>query len=269
MRVWVLGSGSGGNAVVIECGESRVMIDAGFGTRTLAGRLKVAGIPPKSIEACVMTHDHSDHVHGAKAAAKKWGWKLFASPGTARCRPLKDAEVTTFTAGDTIRLTTMDVTTARVPHDANDPVGMVVTSHETGARAGICYDIGHASAGVRSLCEQVDLLVLESNHDEHMLRVGRYPPWLKQRIGSLTGHLANRAAGELMRELVTPALAHLVLAHLSEENNTPKLALSGMKAALTGTAFRGTLTAAKQDAVVGPFGVGGGRSFAPVQFSLF
>ena len=269
MKVWVLGSGSGGNAVVIESEGSRILIDAGFGTRTLSTRLKVAGVHPGSIESCVITHEHSDHIKGAAAASRKWGWPLFASTGTARSPQLTEAGATPFTAGETLTFSRFEVATAATPHDSADPVGMVVTSRVSGVRAGICYDIGHASDGVRALCRDVDVLVLESNHDEEMLRSGPYPVWLKKRIACETGHLGNRAAAELAQECVVPRLAHLVLAHLSEQNNTPDVARRNMARALAKTAFRGQLSVASQDGVVGPFGPRGARRESPLQLALF
>jgi phosphoribosyl 1,2-cyclic phosphodiesterase len=253
MRGWVLGSGSSGNAVLLESDGTRMLVDAGFGPRTLAARLKLAGVDARSITACVVTHDHSDHVSGAAKAALRWGWQLFATDGTASAPDLAGVLVTTFAPGDTLRIGAFEVQTVATPHDATEPVGLLATAVRSGARAGICYDVGHASDGVRALCDKVDVLVLEANHDEGMLWAGPYPPWLCRRIASETGHLSNRAAAQVARDAATPALAHLVLAHLSEKNNTPALADRTVRSALRPTAFRGKITTARQDAVVGPF----------------
>ena len=269
MKLWVLGSGSGGNAVLVECDGTRLLVDAGFGPRTLAARLKLTGVDPRSIEACVVTHDHSDHVRGAARAARRWGWKLYATAGTARCADLAEARVTVFAAGDTLRFGRLEAEAVATPHDAAEPVGFVLTAVSTGARAGICYDVGCASDGVRALCRELDILVLETNHDEGMLWAGPYPPWLCQRIASDTGHLSNRAAGEVARDTVTRRLAHLVLAHLSEKNNTPEIATRAMRSALRGTRFRGQMSAATQDGVVGPFAPRGARAENPLQYALF
>lgn len=253
MKVWVLGSGSKGNAVLLESRATRVLVDCGFGTRTIAQRLKSAGVAPQEIDACVLTHDHSDHVSGVAAAAAKWGWKVYATAGTAGATCLADVPVTTFAAGETLRLGRFEVETAATPHDASEPVGLVLTDVATGARAGICYDVGHASDAVRALCREVDVLVLEANHDEGMLWSGPYPPWLCQRIAGGNGHLSNKAAGELARDSVSKRLAHIVLAHLSEKNNSPAIAHGAVSRALSRTRWRGTLTPAAQHAVVGPF----------------
>src|SRR3954462_8118317 len=188
----MLGSGSSGNAVLIECDGSRILIDCGFGTRTLAGRLKSIGVEPESIEGCLVTHEHSDHVKGAGAAAKKWGWGVFATPGTAKAPELAETPVHLFDPGMTIEFDRMRVTSTATPHDANESVGFVVESRSTGARAGLFYDMGHPTRAAARACEPPDLLVLESNHDDEMLRNGPYPVFLQRRIASRTGHLSNR-----------------------------------------------------------------------------
>jgi phosphoribosyl 1,2-cyclic phosphodiesterase len=163
----------------------------------------------------------------------------------------------------------MSVRSVPTPHDANQSVGFVVTSRSTGARAGLFYDIGHVSRAIASACESLDILVLESNHDVDLLRNGPYPRWLQARIASKIGHLSNHDAGVFARTAVTRELNHLVLAHLSEQNNTPRVALSAMTVALARTRFRGGVTTAKQDTVLGPFTPGSRRAEPPVQYALF
>ena len=270
MKLWMLGSGSSGNAVLLETDDTRIVIDAGFGTRTLAQRLRSIKIPPASIQACFLTHEHHDHVRGARSAMMRWGWALYATRGTADGIPeLADMPVRYFDAGETVTVGRFDVSTAQVPHDATDPVGLLVTARSTGARAGICYDIGHVSSAVRSLCANVDILVLEANHDEGMLRAGPYPQFLQQRIASKVGHLSNRAAGALCADVARKELGHVVLAHLSEQNNSPQMAHRAVSTALRRTSFRGGLTLAKQDSVVGPFVPKGTKKTDPLQYSLF
>lgn len=269
MKVWVLGSGSRGNAVLVEGDGTRVLVDAGFGPRTLAARLKAVDIAPSSIDACLLTHDHSDHACGAARAARKWGWAIFATPGTTQSVELAGAVVTSLDVGVPIRIDGLEVMAVATPHDATEPVGFVATALSTGARAAICYDVGHASASVRALCEEMDILVLEANHDEGMLWAGPYPPWLCQRIAGANGHLSNRAAGALARDSVTARTAHLVLAHLSQHNNSPEMALRTVRSALRGAAFRGKLSLATQDEVSGPFVPRAMRAESPLQLSLF
>jgi len=269
VKIWMLGSGSNGNAILIECDGSRLLVDCGFGTRTLAARLRTIGVAPESIDGCLLTHEHHDHLKGAAAAARRWGWGIYATPGTARAHELRKTPVLTFEAGMTLDFPRMTVAATATSHDANDSVGFVVTGRSTGARAGLFYDLGCVTRRVAKACEFLDILVLESNHDDEMLRYGPYPPFLQARIASRVGHLSNREAARFARTAITREVNHLVLAHLSENCNTPGVALEGMRAAVGGTRFRGTITAAKQDAVVGPFVPGARRAEAPTQYSLF
>ncbi len=263
----MLGSGSGGNAVLVEAAGGRVLVDAGFGVRTLAGRLAAIGVPPESIEACVITHEHTDHVKGAAAAARRWGWTLHASRGTVAHTPeLAGGHVQVFDAGGSLSFSTMEVATVRTPHDAAEPVGVTITARATGLRATVCTDIGHVSDGVRALCRDVDILVIESNHDEAMLRAGPYPPVVQARIAGAHGHLANRHAAALIRETVSRRLRHVVLAHLSEKCNAPELAWGTTDREVKRTAYRGAVTTARQREIVGPFDAAGREE--PSQYSL-
>jgi phosphoribosyl 1,2-cyclic phosphodiesterase len=269
VRVWLLGSGSGGNAVLVEAAGGRILVDAGFGVRTLAARLAAIGVAPRSIEACVLTHEHSDHVKGAAAAARRWGWALHATRGTVAHAPeLAGTAVQAFDAGASLPFSTMDVATARTPHDAAEPIGVVITARASGARATVCTDIGHVSDGVRALCRDADVLVLESNHDEAMLRAGPYPPVVQARIAGDRGHLANRHAAGLLRDSMTRGVRHVVLAHLSQKCNAPELARETTERELRRTVYRGEVTTAPQDAVIGPFEASRRGSDAPRQYHL-
>ena len=253
MRFWVLGTGSRGNAVLFESGGARLLVDAGFGVRTLEARLRAAGVPPASVGACVITHEHADHVRGAAPAAQQWGWALHASEGTLRaCPALAAAGATAFRAGEAFGVDGFDVETAPTPHDARESVALAVTARATGARAAVCYDLGAATAEVRTLLAGAEAVVLEANHDEGMLRAGPYPPSVAARIAGRQGHLSNADAGRLARDVARPGLRHVVLAHLSEQCNAPRLAADAVQAALSGTRFRGVVTPAAQDAVLGP-----------------
>jgi phosphoribosyl 1,2-cyclic phosphodiesterase len=269
VKLWMLGSGSNGNAILIECDGSRLLIDCGFGTRTLATRLRTIGVAPESIDGCLLTHEHTDHVKGAGAAARRWGWGIYATAGTAKAPELSSTPVHIFEPGMSVEFPRMTVAATATPHDANQSVGFVVTGRGTGARAGLFYDIGHVNRAMARACEGLDILVLESNHDDDMLRYGPYPVWLQRRIAGRNGHLSNHDAGAFARTVVTRELNHLVLAHLSENCNSPHAAMTNMRSSITGSAFRGTLTAAKQDAVVGPFTPGTRRAEAPIQYALF
>jgi phosphoribosyl 1,2-cyclic phosphodiesterase len=269
VKLWVLGSGSGGNAVLVESGESRVLVDAGFAPRTLAARLQSIGVAPGSIETCIVTHEHTDHVKGAAAGARRWGWSLYASAGTMdACPELAVAGCTAIADGGSVTLSRFEATTYATPHDAASPIGVRLTATSTGASAVVCTDIGYASDNVRALCSNADLLVLESNHDEGMLASGPYPPFLRARIASRSGHLSNRHCAELARDVVHRDLAHVVLAHLSEKCNDHGLAHRAVSESLRRTRYRGALSVAMQHGVVGPFFPRAGRGEPEAQFAL-
>jgi phosphoribosyl 1,2-cyclic phosphodiesterase len=270
MKLWLLGSGSRGNAVVVESGGSRLMIDVGFGPRVLRTRLAAAGMEPESIEACIITHEHSDHIRGAARAAWRWQWPLFVTKGTyvnSRLAML-GTPAAMFRAGVTISFTHMDVTTFRTPHDAEEPIAVVVTERETGTRAAVCTDIGYASHTVRKMVQDVDMLVLESNHDDVMLASGPYPISVQRRIASRLGHLSNRECAQLVRESVSPRLRQVVLAHVSESNNTTEIAYEHMRDVLKRTRFRGAIVPALQDSVVGPLTVTSSKSAQQLSLAL-
>jgi phosphoribosyl 1,2-cyclic phosphodiesterase len=253
VRIWILGSGSRGNAVLLEAGDSRVLIDAGFPVRVIADRLGAIGVEPESVEAVVLTHEHTDHVRGACSGARRWGWALHASEGTVRaCSELAEADVCTFESGATLSIGSFELRTIAVPHDAAEPVAVVVTARASGARMAVAYDLGCATASLRAALADLDVLVLEANHDEAMLRAGPYPPCVQHRIAGRSGHLSNRAAAALARACEHPALGQIVLAHLSDCCNTVDLARDAVVSAL-GSRFRGGVDVSTQDVVSGPY----------------
>jgi phosphoribosyl 1,2-cyclic phosphodiesterase len=255
--------------VLLESAGSRLLIDAGFPVRTLADRLTAIGIAGESIEAVVLTHEHSDHVRGAGAGAKRWGWSIYATPGTvAACPSLATDGARVFKAGATLELGELTLQSVCTPHDAVDPVAFVATARSTGARAGVAYDLGHVTPAIRTALADLDLLVLEANHDEGMLRAGPYPPSVRNRIAGSHGHLSNRAAAALARSCAHRRLAHVVLAHLSDCCNTPALATEVVRTALASTRFRGGILAAPQDGSVGPFTAGSWRRSKAEQLVL-
>jgi phosphoribosyl 1,2-cyclic phosphodiesterase len=269
VRVWMLGSGSAGNAVLVESGGTRILIDAGFSVRELAARLNAIGVSGESIESVIVTHEHTDHVRGVCAAAKRFRWAVYASTGTIAGYPLlREACARPFAAGATLELGDLTVETVRTPHDSTEPVAVLATARSSGVRAGIVYDLGHVPPSYRRAFERLDILVLESNHDEGMLRAGPYPPVVQARIAGAYGHLSNRRAGLFARDCAHSGLAQLVLAHLSERCNDPGLALAAMRDATARTSFRGVVHAASQHAVCGPFTAGKDARSAPSQLSL-
>jgi len=250
MIVTVLGTGSQGNAIVVECDDDRVLIDAGFHARTLVRRLRLAGIAPESIRAMVLTHAHGDHVTGARVAARRFGWAIYATQGTIDALPeLDDLSPIVVRPRETVQLDTLRISPLRIPHDCAEPVAVCVENAATGARVGIAYDLGHVPMSLENALRDLDAVILESNHDDVMLRNGPYPRSVQQRIAGAYGHLSNGAAARLARRIASGALRHVVLAHLSEQNNTPDAARSAVARGLRGTDFRGTLSVAGQHTV--------------------
>jgi phosphoribosyl 1,2-cyclic phosphodiesterase len=271
MNLWVLGSGSSGNAVLVETARSRILIDAGFAPRVLKRRLAVAGVKPESIEAVVVTHEHTDHMKGVASAARKWGWTIVSTAGTRMMCPEWAALRTILTPRrSTVVVGDFYLETVPVSHDANEPIGVIVTSIAEGARAGIIYDLGYVTESVSRALDKLDILVLEANHDEAMLRAGPYPPSLQRRISGNFGHLSNRVAAQTASQSIHVGLNNIVLAHLSEKCNNPRTALNTVGEALRRARFKGRLTASSQDKVVGPFSAGTstGVVSAPIQLAL-
>ncbi len=268
MRLWVLGSGSKGNALLVECDGRRVLVDVGFPPQILEARLLAIGVEPEAIDAAVITHEHGDHVCGAARCADRWGWKLHATPGTIAATPaLLEADVRAFDAGATLDLDTMRVQTTRTSHDAAESVALVLTGTRTGARLGIAYDLGAVTSNVTRAMRDLDLLVVETNHDPGMLRTGPYPRVVQRRIASRRGHLDNHDGAALAGACAHGGLRQVILAHVSEQCNTPRVAHAEVSRVMARTRFRGRIDVAMQRAVVGPFRVGAATSRA-VQLEL-
>lgn len=265
MRAWTLGSGSKGNSILLESDGTRVLIDAGYSPRALVQRLASAGVQPESISAVVVTHEHIDHVRGVSAAQRRWQWQVYGSAGTiAAIAELDERRCTALRSGAAFTIGALQFELVRVPHDASAPTAVVATATRTGFRTGIAHDLGAVPDALRTAFLRLDLLLLESNHDEEMLRTGPYPAFLQARISGGSGHLSNRQSAALSRELAGEQLRQLVLLHLSEVNNTPRHAVIAAEAALRGARARCPVAAAPQDRAAGPFGdaAGGVRQLA-------
>ena len=269
MKLCMLGSGSRGNAVLMQSRDTRILVDAGFPPHTIARRLHSIGVDPESIEAVVVTHEHTDHSRGVARGASRWGWKVYATAGTqSECVSIADAAATTISAGSDFEIGDITMSVIATSHDASEPVAIIATGHSTGVRAGIVYDLGVMTESVQKAIERVDILVIESNHDGEMLRNGPYPAMLKRRIASREGHLSNRAAGVAAAECAHGGMSHVVLAHLSETNNTPRVATESMRAALRRTPFKGCIIAAQQDIPSATISADRAAAFGPAQLTL-
>ncbi len=250
MRVCTLASGSKANATLVEAGATRLLIDCGLGPRILAKRLAEAGVAPASIDAVIVTHEHIDHMKGLAQAVAKWHWPVISTAGTLDGIPgIPRERQMRIAYGDAPTVGECTVELVAVPHDAAQPAAVVITARRSGARVGVATDLGHVPESLGDAFERLDYLVFESNHDEIMLRTGPYPPFLQARIASATGHLSNRQTGGLLQRIAHKGLRQVLLAHLSQQNNEPSLALAAAKDVLKRTAFRGAVACAAQDAV--------------------
>lgn len=272
MRVTVLGSGSSGNAFLVEAGDVRVLVDAGFSGRELERRMAAVGVEPESLAGILITHDHGDHTKGMGVLARRFGLPLYMTEATARaCRKLlRGTEILRpYQAERRFRLGALEVRPFLTVHDAVDPVAVTLRDVETGDRLGIATDLGRPTTAVRSALADCHLLILEANHDEVMLRMGPYPSSVKQRIASSHGHLSNPESARLARELHHDGLASVVLAHLSDSCNAPELARDVVGVALEQEGYDGPLLVASQERPLEPIDVAEARKArAPEQLTL-
>lgn len=225
MRFSVLGSGSKGNAVYIESGNSGLLIDAGFSGKELAARLERIDRDIDDVDGIFLTHEHDDHIVGAGVLSRKRKIPIFANLGTflaGERRIGKPHDVEEFLTGEEMAWRDLQIRSFRISHDTADPVGFVVSDGRT--RLGYCTDTGKVTQLMLQRLRGCQALILEFNHNLEMLRHGPYPLALQQRVRSNTGHLSNEQGAACLGELFGGHLQIIVLAHLSETNNTPALA---------------------------------------------
>ena len=230
MRVVSLASGSSGNALLVEAGSTRVLVDAGLPVRLLHRRLHQAGVRPETLTAILLTHEHHEHSCGAVALACLHDIPLVADPATlnevliapAAVRVGSTPGLDELRVGKKKRLGTLEVRSFAVSHDAAAPCGYVLASDLW--QICVAVDTGQVSAAMTRALREAHLVVIEANHDERMLEAGPYPRHLKQRIRSASGHLSNRQTAVALVEALDDGPRWVWLAHLSRTNNTPQLA---------------------------------------------
>jgi phosphoribosyl 1,2-cyclic phosphodiesterase len=273
VRLTVLGSGSRGNAILLDAGRTRLLVDVGFGVRTMAARLRACGTAPESITGVVLTHEHVDHAQGALDACARWGWPLYATRETLDALPTPVVPVREIVAGAPFSVGDVTGLGALVPHDAAACLAFVFEDRATGFRTGVALDLGTVPPALPGFLSQLDALVVESNHDEAMLRAGPYPWVLKQRILGERGHLSNDATAALVGACAHRGLRTVVLAHLSETNNTPALARTAVEAALArrgrvASSARAAIYTATQRTPLGPIAPRGPRLSSQLELTL-
>ena len=258
MIVTVLGSGSEGNATLVESDGVAILIDAGFSGRDLEQRIEAVGVSVSSLAGIIISHDHGDHTRGMGILARRFGVPLHLTEKTRlACHALLSGKekIVRYASSERFMIGPFEIQPFLTVHDAADPVAIAVEHKPTGSRMGIATDLGRPTASVRASLRNCHVLILEANHDEAMLWNGPYPWSVKQRIASSHGHLSNRAAADLAKELFHPGLGAVILAHLSVHCNSTRMALEIPERVLDRLGFKGTLQVALQDRPMEPIDV--------------
>lgn len=236
MRFASLGSGSEGNALLVQAGPTTVLVDCGFGLRKTVERCAALGVDAADIAAIVVTHEHSDHVGGVPRVARRFDipvWLTFGTLAATESR-WQGCTLRGFDSHDPFVVDELEVRPFPVPHDAREPAQMVLSD---GVHTlGVLTDVGETTPVIEASLARCDALFLEANHCEDLLAGSRYPPSLKARIAGRYGHLSNRVAAAMLGRLAHGGLRHVVAAHLSRENNRPELARAAFATALGGAA---------------------------------
>lgn len=233
MRFASLGSGSQGNSLVVDAGDTKLLLDCGFSTRATIEKLGRLGISPGELDGIVLTHEHSDHIAGVLKFASRFAIAVYLTHGTHIAAPRGKSALPEFRLIDShvsFSIGSLEVHPFPVPHDAREPVQYVFS--DGARRLGVLTDSGSITQHIVDRLRVCDALVVECNHDHDLLAASDYPMMLKRRIAGNFGHLDNAQAASLLGQIETRQLQHIVAAHLSEHNNRPELAVSALAAAL-------------------------------------
>lgn len=235
LTLCVLASGSRGNATYLSDGHTAILIDAGLSGIEIQRRMAAKGLDPACLDAILVSHEHTDHIKGVGVLSRRFGLEVYISEGTRQASQSalgNLTEVRAFSCGHAFSIGNMTIHPFSISHDAADPAGFTIGCN--GCKVGVATDLGIATGVVKTHLQACDALILEANHDPQMLIDGPYPWPLKQRIRGRSGHLSNDDAALLLEALHHDRLAHVVLAHLSEENNTPDKARQAVGTVLNG-----------------------------------
>ena len=235
-----MGSGSNGNATLIATEKVRLLVDIGFSFRETCKRLIAIGEDPKRIDGVLVSHEHSDHVAGLPQLAKRLKAPIYVTPLTNDAMEWSSVEpaLELFDAGRRLTIGDIEIDTFTVPHDAVDPVAFCFRSQ--GVKLGVVTDLGYMPESVRRQIDGCDLLIIESNHDLDMLKVGPHPWFVKQRVMSRVGHLSNQAVSDFLSTDFDRSTRVVVLSHLSDANNHPAIARLFAESALDQASARDT-----------------------------
>ena len=238
MRMASIASGSSGNCIYIGSDHHHILIDDGISGKRVREGLKSLDLCPEDLEGILITHEHTDHVKGLGVLARKYQIPIYGTEGTLACLQ-QDSSLGAFPEGlfqpimkeADFCLGDLTIHPFAVPHDAADPVAYRVTCGNS--RAAVVTDLGEFDERIVGELQQLDVVLVEANHDIRMLQVGPYPYPLKQRILSSLGHICNEAAGQLLTRILHDNMKAVFLGHLSQENNYPELALETVKMEIT------------------------------------
>lgn len=252
--IYALGSGSSGNAFAVACDGAVLLVDAGFSAREIGKRAEAIGLDLGSTRGILITHEHGDHVCGAARLATTLRVPILTAPGTwDRLKPrMRGAEFRPLTLMGSVTVDGFSVEACPTSHDAAEPVALAIRT-AAGHRVSVAYDLGRPTTAVRFLLRGSHAVILEANHDDVLLRTSGYPPVVQERIAGSGGHLSNRAAAELLAELLHDDLHSVVLAHLSERCNSEAEARAAVEPVLRRAGAQGpALHVARQDAPLPP-----------------
>ena len=245
LAVCTLASGSKGNSTYVSDGTTSILIDAGLSGAEIQRRLNSRYLTAERLDAIVVSHEHNDHIKAVGVLSRRYDLPVYINRNarSALLQLGRIKQLHMFECGKTFPINNLMIHPFSISHDAADPVGFTIG--QNGTKIGIATDLGVATSMVKQHLKSCSLLILESNHDPDMLANGPYPWPLKQRIKSRTGHLSNVDSKNLLLELQHDKLEHVILAHLSETNNTPQKAYEEAAAVLARSKTR--LTVAEQD----------------------